>query len=60
MYFYRAAGVLMFVMGLACYKGVIVAAVAQFLQLGSWASLLQVQNLCDTAVTAGPQPPTGT
>ena len=62
MYLYRAAGVLMFVMGLACYKGVIVAAVAQFLQLGSWASLLQVpvHNSSDTAVTAGPQPPTVT
>jgi hypothetical protein len=38
----RAAGVLMFVLGLTCYKGVIVAGVAQFLLLGSWATLLQV------------------
>lgn len=42
-----AAGVLMLVIALACYKGVIVAAVGQFLQLGSWATLLQ-----DVLVTA--------
>jgi hypothetical protein len=42
----RAAGVLMFVLGLTCYKGVIVAGVAQFLLLGSWATLLQVFYSC--------------
>ncbi len=36
---------LMFVLGLTCYKGVIVAGVAQFLLLGSWATLLQVFTL---------------
>ncbi len=36
-----AAAVLLFVLDLACYKGVIVAAVAQFLRLASWATLLQ-------------------
>ncbi len=41
----RAVGVLMFVLGLTCYKGIIVAGVAQFLLLGSWATLLQVFTL---------------
>jgi hypothetical protein len=36
-----AAAVLLFVLDLACYKGVIVAAVAQFLRLASWVTLLQ-------------------
>jgi hypothetical protein len=45
MHVLRAAGVLMFVLGLTCYKGVIVAGVAQFLLLGSWATLLQVFTL---------------
>lgn len=34
-------GVLSLVLGLACYKGLLVSAAASVLQLGSWARLLQ-------------------
>ena len=38
-----ALGVLTVVLGLACYKGVIVGAASHYLDLGTWASLAQVR-----------------
>ena len=37
----RVTGVLSLVLGLACYKGLIVSGAAAALELGSWARLLQ-------------------
>merc|ERR1719312_109931 len=41
-------GVLSLVLGLACYKGLLVSGAASFMQLGSWATLLQdaVVSIC--------------
>ena len=46
--FYRVTGVLSLVLGLACYKGLLVSGAASFMQLGSWATLLQdaVVSIC--------------
>ena len=44
----RVTGVLSLVLGLACYKGLLVSGAASFMQLGSWATLLQdaVVSIC--------------